>query len=95
MKTCGHVSSRDIKKKPAGSYFVMRAGLRNNEFCLHGLICGCTGLYTEILPREDEFGYGKKRGGRKLTIVLCEAHTPYTCYAGMLVSLWQVCSVSF
>ena len=43
-------------------------------------------------------GYGKKRGGRKLTIVLCEAQggggggggaTPYTCYAGMLVSLWH------
>ena len=33
MKTCGHV----IKKKLAGSCFVMRAGLRNNEFCLRGL----------------------------------------------------------
>ena len=32
----------------------------------------------------------KRGGGRKLTIVLCEAQggaTPYTCYAGMLVSL--------
>ena len=35
-KTCGHVSSRDKKKQP----FVMRAGLRNNEFCLRGLITG-------------------------------------------------------
>ena len=31
--TCHHV----IKKKQPGSYFVMRAGLRNNEFCLRGL----------------------------------------------------------
>ena len=38
MKTCGHVSSRDKKKKNAGSYFVMRADLRNNEFCLRGLM---------------------------------------------------------
>ena len=38
MKTCGYVSSRNNNKKQAGSYFVMRAGLRNNEFCLHGLI---------------------------------------------------------
>ena len=37
MKTCDHVSSRD-KKKRAGSYFVVQAGLRNNEFCLCGLI---------------------------------------------------------
>ena len=37
MKTCDHVSSRDIKKKQAGSYFVMQAGLRSNEFCLRGL----------------------------------------------------------
>ena len=32
-----HVSSRDLKKKQAGSFFDMRAGLRNNEFCLCGL----------------------------------------------------------
>ena len=38
VKTCNDVSSRDKKKKQAGSYFVMRAGLRNNEFCLCGLI---------------------------------------------------------
>ena len=32
------------------------------------------GLYTEILPRGGgEFGVWKKEGGRKLTIVLCEA----------------------
>ena len=36
MKACDHVSSRDNKKQ-VGSYFVMRAGLRNNEFCLCGL----------------------------------------------------------
>ena len=30
---CHHV----IKKKQAESYFGMRAGLRNNEFCLRGL----------------------------------------------------------
>ena len=47
--------------------------------------------------RGGEFGVWKEEGGRKLTIVLCEAQggaTPYTCYAGMLVSLWRVCSVS-
>ena len=38
MKTCDHVSSRDIKKQQVGSSFVMRAGLRNNELCLCGLI---------------------------------------------------------
>ena len=32
--TCHHVIN---KKKQPGSYFVMRAGLRNNEFCLRGL----------------------------------------------------------
>ena len=32
-----------------------------------------TGLYTEILPRGGKFGVWKKEGGRKLTIVLCEA----------------------
>ena len=49
-----------------------------------------------VLPRGGgaNLGYGK-RGGRKLTIVLCEAQgggggggaKPYTCYAGMLVWL--------
>ena len=32
-ENCDHLSSRN-KKKQAGSYFVMWAGLRNNEFCL-------------------------------------------------------------
>ena len=36
MKTCDHMSSRDLKKQ-AGSDFVMRAGLRSNEFSLCGL----------------------------------------------------------
>ena len=49
-------------------------------------------LHTEILPRGGGGGRiwaMEKRGGRKLTIVLCEAQgaTPYTCYAGMLVWL--------
>ena len=35
MKTCDHLSSRD-KKKQAGSYFVMRVGLRNNDFWFCG-----------------------------------------------------------
>ena len=35
-----------------------------------------------------EFGVWKKEGGRKLTIVLCEAQGG-CCYAGMLVSLWH------
>ena len=39
MKTCGHVSSRDKKKSNRDAIFVMRAGLRNNEFCLRGLTC--------------------------------------------------------
>ena len=38
MKTCDHVSSCDNNKKQAGSYFVMRAGMGNNKFCLCGLI---------------------------------------------------------
>ena len=34
IKTCDH---HDLKKKQAVSYFVMQAGLGNNEFCLCGL----------------------------------------------------------
>ena len=38
MKICGHICHHVKKeKKQAGSYFIMREGLRNNEFCLHGL----------------------------------------------------------
>ena len=63
MKTCGHVSSRDKKKKPAGSYFVMRAGLRNNEFCLHGQYVAEQGCIQKFCQGRANLGYGKKRGG--------------------------------
>ena len=46
--------------------------------------------HTEILPRGGKFGVWKKEGGRKLTMYcvrLRRGATPYTCYAGMLVSL--------
>ena len=52
MKSCGHVSSHDFKKQ-VGSYFVMRAGLRNNEVCLCGFILlqffGTTTKYKNLL----------------------------------------------
>ena len=51
MKTCGRVSSRDKKKKQAESYFGMRAGLRNNEFCLRGLYCRLRSNDGNFKPR--------------------------------------------
>ena len=45
MKTCGHVSSRDIKSQTSGKLWGGGGGgegLRNNEFCLHGLISTST-----------------------------------------------------
>ena len=56
-KTCGHVSSRDKKKQP-GSYFVMRAGLRNNEFCLRGLKGR---FFTKGALKSDCYGWCKRK----------------------------------
>ena len=61
MKTCGHVSSRDKKMQP-GSYFVMRAGLRNNEFCLRGLILLMLHYYARFILNFLNLGGGG--GGR-------------------------------
>ena len=48
------------------------------------------GMYQMVSGLCTNFAKGgmEKRGGRKLTIVLCEAQggaTPYTCYAGKCV----------
>ena len=48
-----------------------------------------SGLYTETLPRGGEFGVWKKRGGQKLTIVLCEAQGGGG--GGVLVTLHLLC----
>ena len=50
MKTYGHMSSRDKKSKQEA--IGMRAGLRNNEFCLCGLrpyprLVGGTEIYGD------------------------------------------------
>ena len=50
MKTCGHVSSRD-EKKASGNYFLMRSGLRNNEFCLRDLISLNTSVDVILGPK--------------------------------------------
>ena len=42
MITCHHV----IIKKASGKLFCHAAGLRNNEFCLHGLICLSSSICT-------------------------------------------------
>ena len=56
MKTCDHVSSRDKKKeKQAGSNFVMQAGLRNNEFCLHGYLTATQRKVCKVVAMISHF----------------------------------------
>ena len=75
MKTCGHVSSRD-KKKQAGSYFVMQAGLRNNEFCLHGLILDCERVLNLLylcLPVAVQILHGMTEVGKRVNQVALDS----------------------